>query len=658
MSKDDLTFWQTEVERAEKLRTDTITAWDVEKNLERYTPKRVGGGEVNVAMDFSDVERKKAALFYDVPTISCVPDLGTPPPPLLLHQELVNTMLGARRMKTKNMVMATIQDCLVAIQPCPTEIGYTAVTEMVEPPPPPPPPVDPLTGVAPPPMPPSPPVPVTVWEDIFWTRISPRAILLPVLLHDTDYDDAPWLGYRWRRPVSQVKREFRLPDDAPLADNTQEKPYFEPLTSGEPENGEPMCSGVKLWYRASLRDPAVSHPLVIRELVLIDGMDQPVVHKALACQTIGPDGRLTPDSMIGYPLHPLALRDLTDSPYVASDCTITGALTQELNKFRTQMIQRREGSKLHFFIDTSRVNDEVRQKIGQGNEPTMIPVEAGALDAGVDKLMAQVPAITLGRESYEGQDRIERDRARVLGIDANQVGVGSGGGAKTATEVSQVQRNADARFEQERQRVIEWWLSGVQKVSSLLLRYGDRIAMDILGPQRGQQWVQAKSQGLFGTFSYEIVIDSGNYVDIESKKRQTMQLYNMTAKDPATHHEELLTQMATEFGLDPARWIVTEKPEQKPEPPSLSINVKPEDLDPALPSYIGTHAILTAGGIKGLPPPLTMTNPPPGGVVGAPPPQAPGAPPPQAHAGLAPKAELLNQHQVDETGARTGPPPL
>ena len=44
--------------------------------------------------------------------------------------------------------------------------------------------------------------------------------------------------------------------------------------------------------------------------------------------------------------------------------------------------------------------------------------------------------------------------------------------------------------------------------------------------------MQAKQQNAFGTFSYEIVIDSGNYVDIEAKKRQTMQLYNMTAKDP------------------------------------------------------------------------------------------------------------------------------
>ena len=659
LSAEDLLFWRDEVERSEKLRTDTIAAWDVKGNLERYTPRSVATNfAVNVAKDFSDVERKKAALFYDTPTISLVPDSGTPPPALQLFQELLNQLLGAKRMRSKSMAMATIQDCLVAIQPCPTEIGYTAVTEVVTPPAPPP-QIDPMTG-QPVPMPPPQPMPVTVWEDIFWTRISPAAILLPSLMRDTRYDDAPWLGYRWRRPVSQVKREYNLPEETALADNTDEKPYFELLTV-EPETGEPMCSGVKLWYRASLRDASVSHPLVIRELVLIDGMDQPVVHKGLACQTIGPDGRLTPDSMIGYPLHPLALRDLTDSPFVAADCTMTAALTNELNKFRTQVIQRREGSKLHFFIDIAKINDEVRQKITQGDTPTMIPVEPGALEGGVDKLMAQVPAITLGRESYEGADRIEHDRAGILGIDSNVVGMTGAQGAKTATEISNVQRNADARFEQERQRCLEWWLTGVQKVASLLLRYGDRIAVDILGPQRGQQWVQAKNQNLFGTFSYEIVIDSGSYVDIEQRKHQTMQLYNMTAQDPATHHEELLVQLATEFGLDPSRWIVTEKPEAKPDPPSVSIAVKPEDLDPALPSYIGTYAILTAGGMKGLPPPLTMAQPPQPGQPAQP--QGPGVPPPgqppeQPHGGMAEKSELINQHQLDQTGERSGPPPL
>src|SRR4030095_1229964 len=116
LSQDDLTFWRSEIERAEKLRTDTIAAWDVEGNLERYTPRSVkagdGGGvtlDVNVAKDFSDVERKKAALFYDTPTVALVPDQGTPSVELLLMQELINAMLGPKRMKSKSMAMATIQ---------------------------------------------------------------------------------------------------------------------------------------------------------------------------------------------------------------------------------------------------------------------------------------------------------------------------------------------------------------------------------------------------------------------------------------------------------------------------------------------------------------------------------------------------------------------
>jgi hypothetical protein len=350
--------------------------------------------------------------------------------------------------------------------------------------------------------------------------------------------------------------------------------------------------------------------------------------------------------MIGYPLHPLALRDLTDSAYCAADCTLTGPLTRELNTFRTDIILRRDGSKLHMLMDTSRVNPEVRDKIEAGGRlPKMIPVEAGALDAGADKIMVQVPAITLGRETYTGQDIIERDRAQILGMDANQVG--ASGSSKTATEVSTVQRNADARFEQEHTRAQEWFLRGVQKVSALVLRYGDRIAVEILGPARGAAWKQARDGGQFGRFSCEIVMDSGSYIDIEARKRQTLQLYEMTAKDPSLNRGVVQARMATDFGLDPGQWIVSKQPEQKPQPPNVSISVSPIDLDPTLPTYPATFALLTAAGAKGLPPPV---QPPPQ-------PMAPGAPPAQ-HPGMAEKIDHLNKHQSDLTGERSGPPPI
>jgi hypothetical protein len=647
-SEGDLTYWRSQIEKARKLRDDTIAAWDSKGNLERYTPKTVmkdgqPSNRVNVAKDFADVERKNAALFYNTPQISLVPDPGTNQVALDLHSELLNTLMGEDYMDVLSTVSPTIQDCLVAIQPSPTEIGYSSVSVNVEQPVPvidpatQAPAIDPMTGQ---PMTQLQSVPVVVWEEFFWTKISPKAVLIPVDQKNTKYDKAPWQGYDFRKPISQLRKEFAVPEDVTPTD-VGEKPYFDPLTD-QTDNSEPMGGGVKLWYRAHTRDVNVSHPEVIRELVLLEGMDVPVVHRNLPYQTIGDDGRLTPDSIIGFPGHPLALRSLTDSPYVAADCTITAPLTRELNKYRTQNIRQREASKLHYLVDASKLNPEVRDKIGSGNEPMMIVVEPGVLDAGADKAMAQLPRLEQGRESYLGQDIIERDRAQILGIDANQVGSQSKGG-KTATEVSTVQRNADARFERERMQATRWFLRGVQKLSAIVLRYGDRMAMDILGPERGKAWVDAKNQGLIARFKFRTVMDSGNYVDISERTRQDVQAYNLTAKDPMTNRQVLLARIATDLGLDPSQWIVTKQPEQKPESPNLSIAVKPEDLDPALPSYVGTHAILTAAGIKGLPPPLPQPMAPPVMVN------------PAEHGGMAPQAERLNQHQLSETGERSGP---
>lgn len=645
LTPEDLKFWRAEIERSRTQKNDVIAAWDSEGNLERYTPKSVkatGGtdrdAKVNVAKDFSDVERKIAALFYDTPKITLVPDPETDGAALPLQAEIINALLSDKRMHAMATIRPTIQDCLVAIQPVPTEIGYNSVSVNVDQPVLDPvsqqPVIDPMTGA-----PAMQQMPVIVWEEFFWKKISGKATLLPSMLKDTQYDAAPWEGFEFRWPASQAIKAFALPKDIKAADSESGgKPYFTPLGESN-ETGEPMIAGVKLWYRAHLRDDAVTHPEVIRELVLIEGRDEPAVHRNCPYQEIGTDGRLTPNSIIGYPMHPLALRDLTDSAYVAADCTITAPLTLELNKYRTQVVQKRDASKLHLLFDTSKVNPEVRQKIEDGDTPKMIPVEAGALDQGVERIVQQVPAVELGRENYEGQRIIEHDRAQVLGIDANQVGATSQN-SKTATEITTAQRNTDARFEQERQRAVRWFLTGVQKLSALVLRYGDRVAVEILGQKRGQVWLQARDAGQFNRFSFEIVADSGNYIDIEARKRVDMQLYNMTAKDPSLNRGVVQARLATDFGLDPSQWIVTKPPEQKPEPPTLSISVKPEDLDPALPSYVGTYAILTAGGVKGLPPPTYV-----------PPVMAPQA----EHGGMAELTPRLNQHQMDESGAQSGP---
>lgn len=649
LSEEDKKFWREEIERSDKKREDMISRWDVKGNIERYTHANIGAGsstagDIDTGKDFSDVEQKKSALFYDTPEIALIPDPGTDGSVLQLHQELLNSLLGPKRMDAKATVLPTVQDCLVAIQPVPTEIGYASVSVDV----PQPAPLDPVTGQAAidpltglPAQPTN--VPVIVWEEIFWRKISANAQLLPVLLKHTKYDASPWLGHRWLKPISQVKREFPvLGPDWNGGAESKTKPWFE-ATGESGDNGEKMVGGVKIWYRAVLRDPNVTHPDVVRVLEWIDGDPEPVVHQNLPWQEIGKDGRLTPNSMIGYPNHPLALRDLTDSAYVAADLTVVGPLTRELNLSRTNNILQRDGNRLHVLYDAAKLNPEVRDKVEQGKAPKFIPVEPGSLENGIESVMQQVPALNQGRESFLIQDIIERDRDGVLGMNQNTQNPNAEGG-KTATEVKTVQRNTDARFEQERQRVLQWWLAGVQKVSALALRYGDRMAMDILGPQRGQAWVQARDAGQFNRFSFEIVIDSGTYIDVEARKANDLKLYEMTAKDPTLNRSTLQARMATDFGIDPASWLVTKQPEEKPEPPTVSISVKPEDLDPSLPSYVGTYAILTAGGVKGLPPPQAIPIQPPSVMPNVP-----------DHGGMPERTEHINKHQSDLTGDRSGP---
>lgn len=635
-TKDDTTFWQQEIERARKARDSRLTNWDAKGNLESYAKRNVKDDyDINANKDFSDVERKKAALFYDLPQIALIPDPDeTPDPALLLHQEYLNTLMGPEYMNVKETILQVEQDALVVIQPALSEIGYTSVTVEVGP--------KDIPGSI---LNLNAAVPRTVHEEFFWRHRSPKATLLPAEFRSTQYDRAEWIGYDWRMPVSQVRRWLKLPDTWQGADNLSgdNAPYFDHDPQGN--GGEQMASGSCVWFKAYLRDANVQHPLVCRQFVLADGENEPREYKTCPYQEIGPDGRLTPTSMDGYQVHPLALRDLTDSAYVQADLTVAAPLTRELNKFRRQMLQRRDGSRLHMLYDAGVIDEDTRAKLEGPNPPKFIPVEAGKLAAGVEAIMAQVPTLNLGRENYIAQDIIERDRMAVFGIRPNGVGA-TDDKSQTATEASLAQRNMDARFEQEHQRSNAWFVKGAEKLSALVLRYGDRMALDVLGQKKGPLWIRAKNAGLYNRFRFRIVTNSGAYTDTSERMRQLIQIYNMTAKDPSTQRLEVLREIATCGGINGSKWLVTQPPEKQPDPPAMSFSCKPEDLIPSLESYVATYAVLTQAGFKNLPPP-TWEKPP---MEFMPPPTGPAG-----VDGTAQKADRLNQKQMDLTGKIDGP---
>jgi hypothetical protein len=666
LSEEKLALFQKEIERARQLREDKIVEWCVSDNLDRYAPAKKNDPGVNVGVDFRDVERKGAALFYDQPTVNVQPGPDGNPQAAVLHQELLNGLLSAQKMNAKATALKAIKDCLVAIQPAFTKIGYLPVTVDM-------PQVNPMTGQ--PEM-----VPVVVHDEVFWSRISGKAGLLPVDFKDTDYDRAQWIGYDWKKPVSQVKRDYGFPPDwEPPTGGTREVTFNE----GKDPAGssDPQCTGTELWYRACLFDDSVSHPELLRVLVLLDGYDQPVKHENAPWQTLDPTGRLTADSIQGYPIHPLTLRDFPDSAWVPADASQTGPLTHEINTYLTQAKAKRDSNRLILATDVTRIDIEAAGRIAdmdifKGMGLSILPVQENAL-VGQNTAMQQVPTLDLGRETYLGLQIFESKRDQVLGISAPQGGV-QNDTSRTATEIATVQRNADARFEQERQRALAWWIRGVQKLSAFVVRYGDRCAEDILGKPRAQQWMQFRQQGFLGSFTFEVQIDSGKYLDIEQDRRQFLQVVNFAAKSPFIRQDTMWKTFCQKFGYDPQEWLTQPQP-PKPEPPKLSMAINGDDLsEPQSPMIV---EILAAQGIQISPAAiqnmvlakkaqqqaeqqvaLTKANPvlglmaePPAAEPQPPQPGAPGAPPvnPQTP-GPADQAERLDKHGLQESGSLPG----
>ena len=606
LSDDERTYWRQEIDRAEQKRKEVAEQHDWQGNLDRYVPQDLAkrAAEVNVGADFRDVERKKAALFYDTPAVGLLVDdpdqpLTPPAPPPMdprtgqpagppqapptlgslvsVHQELLNAMLGASEINPKPTVHKCLLDVLAASGVGAVRVGYQATLETVTSPAV----LDPVTGQE---LQPAQPVSIPVHETWFASRVSPQALLLPADFKDTDARHLPWIGYRWRKAASQVRREYAIPDEVelPLQDST--KPYFyaDSMNRRGGEVADPHVSGVYLEYRAHLRSKA-RHPEVIWCLVLVDGMDQPLKHGPSPHQTMGPDGRLTPDSQITFSIHPLWIRDLPDSAYPPADVAVTGPLTKELNKFRTQMVQARDAARDVILYDVDAISPEVKDKIERGGVGRLVPIEPGKLAGGIDAIMKQVASASPGREHYTANDYIERDREAVLGISANQAG-STTQTERSATEVQTIQRNSEARFELERQRVVAWYVAVVRAVDGLVLRYGDeRLAARLLGPRKGPFWAQFKAQ-MAGGYRYELQSDSGKYLDIEANRRQWLQMYQMTAQDPFTNRQVVLKKLAAAWGVDPSEWVVQPEP-AKPAPVQAAVSLKGTDFDPTLPQF-------------------------------------------------------------------------
>ena len=674
MSEEQIGIWWARVERSRARRDAVSDEW--QRNINAYTGQPglqppIATDLVNPNTDFADVEQKKVQLFFTTPEIHCIPQEPVAQgleAVVLVKQAVLNDKLGPNGVDAKRLMDKTIFDVLCPAGWGATKIGYDVTTR-------------PVSQSIPHPVPGLPPIAQTidvpVYEEWFWEHFSPKKLLVPDDYHDNVFDKAPWLGMEFSMPLIAAKRKFKLPDD--FTATSSEDPYVFQDATGQgasQADSRQLVTGVEIWYRASLEDETVFHPELLRKLVLIDGMrDRPATHKDSPYQTLDAQGRLTADSMIGNPIHVLTIRDCTDSAYIRSDCSMTRDLVEQLSKFLTTQVKQRDTAIPMRLVDEGIITPDVMKKITDGDYGSFIPVPEGRLEPPpvVEIARAQYP-----RENYEGQARIERQLAKTLALDSNQMGARDEVD-RTATELTLVQNNASVRLKGERNRVMQFFLAGVRKFDSLLQRFAtEPQVIQIVGQDGARLWATWDKTTIAGRYAYDIKPDSGLDIDEATVRSQALQTYNMIGKDPLVDRNYLLSELAPALHLDPQRLKKPPAPPQ-PEKPSIGFSFKGEDLlNPMAvaimlqggiqitPDLIQqAHTLIQTGtgipappispqpGIPGMPP----TTPPPRSPMAGPPPGAPPGPqPPQP--GAMPTTPTVSAHEARKTGAISGAPNL
>lgn len=643
LSKADYTQWTGAVERSQQLRSTLMAWWD--DNLENYSPApgdncEEYGTALNTNRDFTLVERKKPDLFFQKPDVMAVPSPLFEEQAGLLdtHTKILNETLGPDGVDAKRMVHRVLFDVLCPAGTGWTKMGYESVMLPVPPATEQPGAVLKLSGAGQPA-----PTQAPIFERCFWSHFSPRQALIPTDAHSTVVDDWPWVGYEFEMPVRVAKRMGWVPETFKGTQPNKELYFDYGVTNTSTES---VVSGVEIFYKSALyRDDRV-HPLHQTQLILIDGIQTPAVHQDSPYQTLEPTGALSPDSLIGFPIHPLTIRSLTDAPFVASDCTISRPQVNELNKFRGQMIEYREAAILRWMYNVDTLPVESLAKIVRSPMGGFIGVPGEAFVG--EGAIKELPHGSYPRENFTVNDYIDNDIQQTHGLGPLQTGAPTTEG-KTATHDQIQQSNVNARLAFERGIVLDWYCAGVTKYSTLVQRFMPvQDAAKIVGQQAATDW-DGWRKTVPASLAFTAMPDSALQSDLAWERKRVMDEYSFWINAPHINKAEL-----TKETLKKTRWspkvFEEQPPASGPEPPKISFAVKAEDMDPLSPAYGNVYQVLTQMGFQNLAPPTV--DPMTAHTIQAQ--QEAAAKPDMEHKGKLPQAENLSKHHAQLTGGVQG----
>lgn len=595
MSQTQRDNWWREVNIARERRKVRAVDWDV--LLDEYMPLVSAGGSpevLKVNQHFRDVHSKVGQLFYRCPDVVLeplepspldnqmpnpmapppMPGVPMPPaPPLSMmdvvstKQAVLNRTIGKDGIKMQRLMDELLFDILAWAGFGVSKLGYRCVTKTVQ-----------MPKMSNQPMPgailgiqqqPQPEldemgqpvmedVEVPVFETYYNRRISPKKALWSPFHNSTRFDeDAAWVGFEFFMSKAQGMKAFNL-TEADLGGTAQDDLMhkFGADKSVDVTNPDGLVHGVEIWCRSELYTDEV-HPQAIHQLILIEGVrEKDVVWRPSPDQEFNEQGKMTKDSLIGYPIRFCTIRDLADSAFTPSDAAFTNSGIKELTTYRRQDIVRRNAAAGRYIADGGVFEEEDIQRIQASECGTVHTVEAGAMQNGVEKIFSLFPQVKSTADDYRGQQIIKQELNETLGMSSNQAGVPEET-VRTATEIANVQTAVAARNEKEQSRVVEFYVDCVRMIDQLLMRYASQDDyITIAGKDGANRMMMWNNEIISGKFLYDIAPDSQLKIDTFRDKERMQRLYNLTANDPLVNRAYLLRRIARAEGLDPSQVIL------------------------------------------------------------------------------------------------------
>lgn len=602
--------WRARIDAAIKMQQTWHPWWDAA--IKDYAP-RVSDTPDSYALrvrcnrSFVIVERKTADLFYNDPevTVSPSPLIESMPNGAQMtaaHATILRDVLGLFRLNAKKVA----GDALFANELFGagwTKIFYRAYTQDVEQAV-----TDPVTGA---PVldemgqPKTETVPVPIFTECGWDAYGNKQALIPDTFRSTDTDKAPWLGMLFTMNTRNARAMWKgkIPDDFKGSGGSGKTATEQFFNIGGSQDGTTQASkdtvtGVEILFKSMLFRDNIVHPERMTRLVFIDGIDAPVEYRDSPDQTVTEQGQLTPDSLIGFPYHPIITRTMTDSAQVMSDVAIALPITNQLDKFRHQGVVQRAINMLRFYYNTSTLPEADVEKLITAPQGGMVGLTAEAF-ADPNGPIRPFPTVPMSPDSYQLDAILNRDLEETFAIDANSAGVNAAGD-QTATESNIGQANRNVRIGKEQSAVADWYVRFVGKLSTLIQRYFTvEEAAAIVGQEQAQAWDQWRKT-IPTRLAFKMTPDSSLRNDTPLERKQLQDVFTYIANDPSTNRQYLLTKLLEKFHIDPTRALLppNQIPPPKKDDPSIGLSFKGDDLSPLSPQSAIVLDILTKAGIQ------------------------------------------------------------